>query len=235
MKEDDSNVNSGLARLFFGINGITCIVGIVLELWRSYHHETLLPPGAGFTRTFGPGIDSLFNQFAFFTTESNLILGITSILLAVQPRRVSDWFHVWRLVGLIDITITGIVFNFVLARNPPADDLAAVASAIQHVFNPVLAILLWFVFGPAGVVTIRRLALASLIPLLYAGFTLVRGALVVWYPYNIMDVTRLGYLGVSLHILGIFILFLIIAGILGLVDRFRESSLLRKLPSLRYK
>ncbi|TGK04056.1 hypothetical protein EHO59_10855 [Leptospira semungkisensis] len=198
-----------------------------MELWWSYHHESLLPPNAGFTRTFGPGWDSFFNQFVFFTTQSNIILGITTLLLALQIKRNSEWFHIWRLVGLIDITITAIVFNFVLATGPSRGGIAELASTFEHMINPILAIVGWFVFGPSGSVTIRRMIIAAMIPILYAGFTLIRGAIMQWYPYNILDVTNLGYSGVSIYIVAIFILFLIIAFVLFLFDRWLGSKWIR--------
>lgn len=207
-------------RLFFGVSALLCLVGVSLELYSAYHHKSVLPPNAGFTRTFGPGLDGLFNHFFYFTTQSNIILGITAFLLALNPVRTSDQFHVWRLVGIIDITITCIVFNFVLKNSPRPDQIASLASTIQHSINPALAIVGWLIYGPKGSVSIKRVAIAAFIPIAYAIFTLVRGAILVWYPYNILDVTNLGYGGVSIYIAAIFILFLIIAGFLAAIERW---------------
>lgn len=38
------------------------------------------------------------NQFAFFTIQSNLIVGGTSLLLAIRPNRTSTVFSVFRLI-----------------------------------------------------------------------------------------------------------------------------------------
>lgn len=214
-----SKLNVTLARLVFASTALVCFMGVLLELWYAYHHESSLPPNAGFTRTFGPGIGSLLNQFSFFTTQSNLILGITTLLLAFNLDRTSSAFHIWRLIGIIDITITGIVFNFVLQTVPKNDIIADTASHLEHDIAPIIAVIGWVIFGPAKTVTLRRIILASILPIAYAVFTLVRGAIIEWYPYNIMDVPRLGYSGVSINIVGIFVLFLLIAGFLAILDR----------------
>ncbi|EMJ96998.1 MULTISPECIES: Pr6Pr family membrane protein [unclassified Leptospira] len=219
-----SKLNLILARLVFLSTALVCFIGVLLELWYAYHHTSSLPPNAGFTRTFGPGIDGLLNQFSFFTTQSNLILGITTLLLAIDLDRTSSSFHIWRLIGIIDITITGIVFNFVLKTVPKNDIIADTASYLEHDFAPILAVSGWIIFGPAKTVTIPRIFLAGLLPITYAIFTLTRGAIQEWYPYDIMDVPRLGYPGVAINIIGIFVLFLLIAGFLALVDRLLSSK-----------
>ncbi|TGN01990.1 Pr6Pr family membrane protein [Leptospira dzoumogneensis] len=220
---ENSKLTLTLARLTFASTALICFVGVLLELWYAYHHQSSLPPNAGFTRTFGPGIDSLLNQFSFFTTQSNLILGITTLILALNLDRTSSSFHIWRLIGVIDITITGIVFNFVLQTVPKNDIIADTASRLEHDIAPIIAIIGWIIFGPAGMVTLRRILIAAILPIAYAIFTLIRGAIMEWYPYNIMDVPRLGYSGVAVNIVGIFVLFLLIAAFLALVDRLLSS------------
>ncbi|PKA15350.1 Pr6Pr family membrane protein [Leptospira haakeii] len=220
---ENSKLSLVLARLIFVSTALVCFVGVLLELWYAYHHQSSLPPNAGFTRTFGPGIDSLLNQFSFFTTQSNLILGITTLILAVNLDRTSSSFHIWRLIGVIDITITGIVFNFVLQTVPKNDIIADTASRLEHDIAPIIAVVGWIIFGPAKTVTLRRILLAAILPIAYAIFTLIRGAIMEWYPYNIMDVPRLGYSGVAINIVGIFVLFLLIAGLLALFDRILSS------------
>lgn len=56
------------------------------------------------------------NTFAFFTIQSNLIVGATTLLLAVRPDRSSMVFRVFRLIGLVSITVTGLVYHVALSR-----------------------------------------------------------------------------------------------------------------------
>ncbi len=231
MSVDSSALRSTAARAFFALTALSVCTGVALELWLSYHAQTVLPPHAGFTRTFGPGIDGALNQLVFFTTESNLILGVTALLLALDPNRRAEIFHVFRIVGLIDIAITAVVYNLLLAGDVKPEGLGMVANVIQHMINPALAWIGWLLFGPAREVTVRRLVLAALVPLAWGVATLVRGALIDWYPYSILDVPRLGYGGVGLYVLAVLVLFLFIGGLLVLLDRrlgvrpFRGSAL----------
>ncbi len=45
------------------------------------------------------------NAFAFFTVQSNLLVGIATLLLAVRLERSSAVFGVLRLAGLVAITV----------------------------------------------------------------------------------------------------------------------------------
>src|SRR5438045_3902138 len=58
----------------------------------------------------------VFNVFCFFTIQSNLIVGATCLLLALNPHRSSTLFKAARLTGIVAVTITGIVYHTVLAR-----------------------------------------------------------------------------------------------------------------------
>lgn len=219
MPMDQNSVRSLAARVFFALTALSVSIGVALELWLAYHARTVLPPHAGFTRTFGPGIDGALNQLVFFTTESNAILGLTTLLLAIRLNRSSEVFHVFRLAGLIDIAITALVYNLLLAGDVKPQGLGEVANVIQHMINPALAWIGWLVFGPARLVTVRRMALAAVVPLTWGVVTLVRGAFIDWYPYSILDLPHLGYSRVALNILGVLVLFFAIAGLLAVVDR----------------
>lgn len=65
---------------------------------------------------FHSGLDRALNSFAYFTTQSNLLVGFAALLLALRLDRSSTVFRVLRLCGLVAITVTGIVFHAVLAQ-----------------------------------------------------------------------------------------------------------------------
>jgi hypothetical protein len=194
-----------VTRCFFAVTACCALVGTVLEFW----------------------VRGSWQQLYFFTTESNLILGITTLLLALRLDRRGDIFHSLRLAALIDIVITGTVFHLLLGGGLAGSGVGGVANLLQHTLNPVLAVLGWLLFGPAGSVTIRRTLLAAVVPLAYLAVTLVHGALTGWYPYRILDVTALGYGGVAVRGAAVAVLFLLIAAGLALIDRRRvETSIL---------
>ena len=53
--------------------------------------------------------------FAFFTVQANLLVGATTLLLAIRLDRSSLVFGTFRLIGLVAITVTGIVYHVALS------------------------------------------------------------------------------------------------------------------------
>lgn len=58
---------------------------------------------------------------------------------------------------------------------------------------PLLAVIGWVAFGPRGLTSARIAKLSLLFPLAWLAFTLIRGAVIHWYPYPFIDVTSIGY------------------------------------------
>ena len=82
----------------------------------------------------------LANRFAFFTIDSNLLVGFGALLLAVRLDRSSTPFAVLRLTGLVAIAITGIVFHVALAQTLDLKNWDAVANELVHTVVPVMAV-----------------------------------------------------------------------------------------------
>jgi hypothetical protein len=142
---------------------------------------------------FHPAAARAANAFVFFTVQSNILIGLVGLLLALRLDRSSTAFAVLRLSGLIAITITGIVFHAVLAQTLDLKSWDAVGNELVHTVVPVMAVVGWLLVGPRGLFS-RRVAWLSLIfPVCWLAFTLIRGAIAHWYPYPFIDVTQLGY------------------------------------------
>ncbi|MBW0119250.1 Pr6Pr family membrane protein [Pseudonocardia abyssalis] len=159
------------------------------------------------------------NLFTFFTILTNLLVALTGVALALAPRRRSTLLSVLRLDAVLGITVTGIVFHTLLADLADLRGAEAFADLLFHTVSPIVVVLGWLLFGPRGLIDRRAVLLSLLYPLLWLGFTLVRGAVIDWYPYPFVDVSRLGYPTVLLNSLGITALFLVLAAALLGVDR----------------
>lgn len=206
-------------RLVLGLTALTAAIGTVCEFWNAFHRESAVYEGAGFTTTFGPGWDGLWNQLFFFTTFSNVIVGVTCLMLALRPVRGSDAFHAWRVAGLVNIVITGVVFHLLLADGVPSAGLEGFASTVQHTVNPLLAVGGWILVGPRGSFTRRRLFFSLCVPIAWTAITLVRGAIVDWYPYDFIDVAGLGYPRALANVSAVLLFWLVVAAILFGCDR----------------
>ncbi|MGW6279210.1 Pr6Pr family membrane protein [Kribbella sp. NPDC055071] len=198
-------------RIWAGVTALVVVAGIVIQL---------IVTANGTDGFFPDNPDRVFNVFAYFTIQSNLLLGGTTLMLALQPDRPeSTLFKTLRLNGVLCIAVTGIVYHAVLAGHDSLHGWAEVANFLLHTAAPVLGVLGWLLFGPRGA-TEPRIALWSIVyPLLWIAFTLVRGEFVGFYPYDFVNVTDLGYGRVLLNCLLVAVLFLALAAGATLLDR----------------
>ena len=162
----------------------------------------------------------LFNVFCYFTIESNLTVGVTCLLLAIRLERPSLTFRVFRMIGLVGITITGIVYHVAIARLVEFDGWALVADQLTHTVVPIATVIGWLMYGPRGQASWRVIRLVLLYPLAYIVFTLVRGRIVHFYPYHFIDVPSLGYGKVAANGFWIALLFLAAAAGYRALDRW---------------
>lgn len=191
------------SRYWFAATALAVLAGVVVQLIVSAHNTSVFG---------GSAVGRALNIFAFFTVLSNVIVGVTAMLLAVNSQRSSTIFAVFRLIGLVAITVTFIVFHVVLSRLLDLDTWAEVANQLLHTVVPILAVSGWCLFGPRGLTSARVARLTVIFPILYMTFTLIRGPLASdFYPYPFANVKMLGYLKVCINGVWIGLLFLAIA------------------------
>lgn len=179
--------------------------------------------------------------FMFFTIQSNiaiaLICAIGLVLLFRRKPPKTFWF-VLKFIGTVSITLTGVVFVFVLAPTlgPYAWNLQNV---LTHVVVPIIAVIDFFVTGVYGTVQKRHVPLVTLPPLAYAIYAGI-GYIAGWefleginYPYFFLNwgspagafgfTDRLPFMGTVWWILAILVFLLLIGyaylGILALLKK----------------
>jgi hypothetical protein len=203
-------VDETKARVWFAATAAAVFTGVALNVVVAAGNE------GGFFQTAG---SRAFNVFCFFTIQSNLIVGVTTLLLALNPRRSSTVFDVFRLIGIVAITITGIVFHAVLSKLMDLESLALVADNLVHTVVPVMAVAGWLLFGPRGGTSSRIMWLSVLFPLAWLAFALIRGPIVDYYPYPFVDVIHLGYARVLVNCVWVATLYLGVAAGAAALDR----------------
>jgi hypothetical protein len=167
--------------------------------------------------------------FMYFTIQSNIaiaiICGIGAYLL-LRNREISKLWYVIKFVGTVSITLTGVVFGFVLA---PTLGAAAwnVQNTLTHLIVPVVAVIDFFVMS--GAVSVKRsnvlyVIIPPILYAIYAGVGYVKGwefAEGINYPYFFLNwgskagafgfTSELPFMGSAWWILALLI-FLIIVG-----------------------
>lgn len=174
---------------------------------------------------------SLLNLYSYFTIQSNVLILIASVLIAIHPDRRGNGWTVLRLAGLVGITVTGIVYATILAGTTDFSGVEWWYDKAFHYVVPIGAMLGFFLFTPR-----TRFARSDLVfvawPIVWLGYTLVRGGVSnpgfagahgsrADYPYDFLDVDTYGYGQVSLNAV---LVTVVVLGIAGLYVRFSSRK-----------
>ncbi|HEY0813381.1 MAG TPA: Pr6Pr family membrane protein [Pseudonocardia sp.] len=199
-----------VARAFFALGAATVVVALAIQI------PITAAARDGFFNTPGARVANLF---AFFTILSNVLVGVTDAVFAARPRSRSTLLSVARFDAVSAITVTGVVYHLLLAGRYHLHGAEEFANQLFHTVTPLLTVAGWLLFGPRRLVGRRVVALSLLYPVAWLVFTLVRGAIIGWYPYPFLDVDELGYARVALTCAAITLLFLGLAACYAAIDR----------------
>lgn len=166
---------------------------------------------------------TIVNFFSFFTIQSNLLAAIMLLVGAFWTWRRDGGEDVeprWLSVALAAVTtymiVTGIVYNTLLRGiELPQGTTVPWSNEVLHVVGP-LFLLLDLLYAPKRRLHRSTVVAIAAYPVVWAGYTLVRGPLTVnpvtgeswWYPYPFLnprnpELTPPGYGGVAVYIVAI--------------------------------
>ena len=77
-----------------------------------------------------------------------------------------------------------------------------------HTLSPILGVAGWLVFGPRGQTSIRVVWWTTAYVAAYGLFSMIRGAIVDFYPYPFMDAQTHGYPRVIVNLILVALVFL---------------------------
>lgn len=200
---------SETARKVFGLLALitwaNLALNFTLTIFNVYPSQNTNPNLLGFNPD---GIAGLIGRsidfFSYFTIVSNIVV---ALVLTWLWRRGSGWPSYWtrvfRLDSLMMITITCIVYIALLAPTANPRGLEVVTNALEHYIVPILVIITWLIWGPRGWFSVSAIFAALVVPILWAGYSLLRGAVIHAYPYPFLNVDALGFTAVLTTILEI--------------------------------
>ncbi|GAA0386136.1 Pr6Pr family membrane protein [Streptomyces luteireticuli] len=178
--------------------------------------------------------DDLGRLFSYFTVQSNLLLAVASAWSAHRAWTGRPALSP-RITGaaLLYISITGLVFHFVLSNDSSGfsmtsdrTPLESVANQLLHTVTPLAAAFDWLVLTAPGGFLLRHAWQWLAYPLFYLPFALIRGAFLDpgtdgRYPYPFLDVDLHGYAGIATNAVVFGLAFYALALTLTLADRVR--------------
>jgi hypothetical protein len=168
-----------------------------------------------------PGF-SAANFFSYFTIQSNLIAAVVLIVAGVgllRSRPMSERLDLWRGAATLYIATTGVVYSLMLAADEPS--LFRWTNLVLHYAMPIALVVDWAVVRTSAPIAFRRAVVWIAYPAAFIVYTLIRGAIVDWYPYPFVDVADRGYPRVLLTTL------VLGAGMFGLIWLLAWSTRLR--------
>src|SRR5258708_3436615 len=143
------------------------------------------------------------NFFSFFTILSNIfaatifLYGASRIASQKQP---TPLFDLLRGASVVYMTVTAIVFALLLSHLQ--EDLQLTlpwVDPVLHQLMPAAVFVDWLLNPPRAKLSLRRASLWVCYPLAYLAYSLVRGAIVDWYPYPFLDPGTNGHAAIFLH------------------------------------
>jgi hypothetical protein len=147
---------------------------------------------------------SPLNFFSFFTIESNIFAAAMLIYGALRRPEPSYEYDMLRGAATTYMTITGVVYVALLSNLPPGvDSTIGWVNWVLHRIMPVVLFLDWVLVPPAHELRFRKALWWAVFPLVYAGYSLIRGAVVHWYPYPFLNVDSHGYARVTVTCLAV--------------------------------
>ena len=149
---------------------------------------------------------SVSNFFSFFTIQSNLLAALllvtigTYILLGKSGRTVAY------LRGALTLymTMTGVIYVLLLTGyERDLQTTIPIVNITLHYVMPAFVLLDWLIFPPQKKLALKPALLWLIYPLFYLAYSLVRGAIVNWYPYPFINPVTSGWpnlIGISFTI-----------------------------------
>lgn len=180
--------------------------------------------------------------FMYFTIQSNIAIALIcaiGLMMLLMKRDIPGIWHIIKFVGTVSITLTGVVFCFVLA---PTLGTGAwnVQNILTHVAVPLLSVIDFFVTAVNGDIKKKNVLWVTVPPILYAIYAGI-GYVNNWqfypgsnYPYFFLNwgspagafgfSDELPFMGTAWWILAILV-FLIAVGLgyLGIVDVLKRK------------
>jgi hypothetical protein len=154
--------------------------------------------------------ETIVRFFSFFTILSNIMVALCFTLPLVRPHSSLARFFskpsVAAAVALY-IGVTCVIYNTILRPLADFNGLQLVVDELLHLIDPIWFLAYWLLLVPKASLAWKNLGPWMIFPAVYCVYSLVRGAMVGYYPYPFFNAGRLGYQQVLINCGGMVLLF----------------------------
>lgn len=194
-------------RQFALVAAVLAWSALLLQLWLTLN--VVVNQGRGIAM-------GLVIYFGYFTVLTNLLAALVLSACAAGSRFPR---HRWLTAPVAQtctaaaITIVGLVYFFILRLLWKPQGAQFLADAALHYAVPVLMVVFWAVAVPRRAVGWRDAPWLFVYPLVYLAYVFVRGEIFGLYPYEFVDVNKLGYPSALLNAAGLMVAYALVAGL----------------------
>lgn len=174
-------MNNSLSKVAYSIAFLCSWFGILLTLYTIITHPAPIYP-----------LDMMIaNFFSYFTIQSNIIVALVATSWLFNKNLFGRFQRLFELGGLINITITFFVVYFVLSKLQVLEGINLIADNFVHVYTPIVYVLVWLVFRAKKKYSFKTMLKWLVYPIGYFVYSIIRGAIVGWYPYPFINASVL--------------------------------------------
>lgn len=153
------------------------------------------------TTALAYSLNVINEYFSYFTVLSNIFISFIFIVFGVVGVRKALKIGIVRLLygpAVLYMSITGVVFWTILHGGAGHIQLLPWVNMVLHGVTPIAAFLGWVIFSQRDRIDYSNAYKWLLFPLFFVAYTLLRGLVVNWYPYAILNPVKAGgYIGVA--------------------------------------
>jgi hypothetical protein len=166
--------------------------------------------------------------FSYVTIQSslmNIVVLLVGGIFALRYSRDTELLTAVRMSLVAYAIIVGVVYNVLLRDIVSVGYVSPITwpNEVIHVIIPVFLVIEWLLAPGRAALSFKRIGFAVAYPLLWVGFTLVRGPLTGWYPYPFLEPNGPGgWPSVWIYVVGIASFIIVMAAIAISVTRINN-------------
>jgi hypothetical protein len=174
------------------------------------------------------GVLNPVNFISYFTNLSNIFASVVFIIGAIfllQRREPTPAQDIIRGASVAAMIIVGIVYAFLL-QGEELGHLLPWVNVVTHIVMPLAVLADWIVQPPRSALKFGQIGYWLIYPLIYLVYTLIRGAIVGFYPYPFLNPAKAGGYGVvALYCVAIFVVFLVVGALLIVLGNWLRGAI----------
>jgi len=193
---------SSSTKTFAAIGAVIVWLSLILQLYVAIQNRIAGVP------------ETIVRFFSYYTVLTNILIAVCFTVVYFKGIAGKGQFFArpaTLTATAVYICIVSLTYNLILRFLWAPTGLSRVADELLHLIIPIIYLIFWFGFVPKQNIQWTGILPWAIYPLVYLGYTLLRGPMAEWYPYPFLDVIKLGYSKVLINSAGVCILFVVFA------------------------